>query len=42
MRETTHLSKLNIHFSEMGIEAVFLKAHLTTKADPASHKAVGR
>jgi hypothetical protein len=42
MRETTHLSKLNTHFSEMGIETAFLRAHLMKKTDPASHSAVGR
>jgi len=42
MRETIHLSKLNTHFSEMGIETVFLKAHLMKMVDPAFYNAVGR
>jgi hypothetical protein len=41
MRETTHLSKLNANFSEMGFVTNFLKAHLMKKTDPASQNAVG-
>jgi hypothetical protein len=36
MSETTHLSKRNTHFSEVGIETKFLKAHLMKKIDAAS------